>query len=204
MTDVQDSINYILQFTWPMLAICLVVISSLRLAYLLINKKEFILYKEVTLLIMIIYVLCLFQIVTYQDMFDSAFGSNFVPFREIFRYSIFSKSFFKNVIGNMLLFMPFGILTTYYIKNDKWWVSLVLLLLASFTIELTQLAIGRVFDIDDILLNVIGGMIGFYLFKLGKYILDRLPNSINNRKNKDIGSIILIIVVFIVLYKVVF
>ena len=98
MNEVQDSITYILQFTWPMLAICLVVLSSLRLAYLLINKKEFVLYKEVSLLIMIIYVLCLFQIVTYQDMFDSAFGSNFIPFKEIFRYNIFSKYFFDKAM----------------------------------------------------------------------------------------------------------
>ena len=204
MNGAIDGVNYILEFTWPMLAICLVVISSLRLADLLINKKEFVLYKEVTSLIMIIYILCLFQIVTYQDMFDSAFGSNFIPFREIFRYSVFSKAFFKNVIGNILLFLPFGLLTSYYIKNNKWWVSLLLLILSSFTIELTQLAIGRVFDIDDILLNILGGMIGFYLYKLGKIVVDKLPKSINNRNVKDIGSIILIILVFLYLSKVVF
>ena len=204
MNGAIDGVNYILEFTWPMLAICLVVISSLRLADLLINKKEFVLYKEVIALVMIIYILCLFQIVTYQDMFDSAFGSNFVPFREIFRYSVISKAFFKNVIGNILLFMPFGFLTSYYIRNNKWWVSFLLLTLSSFTIELTQLAIGRVFDIDDIILNIFGGMIGFYLYKLGKIILDKLPKSINNRSVKDIGSIILIILVFLYLSKVVF
>ena len=37
-------------------------------------------------------------------------------------------------------------------------------LLTSLTVELVQLKIGRSFDIDDILLNVVGSIIGFLLY----------------------------------------
>ena len=47
-----------------------------------------------------------------------------------------------------------------------------MVLIASLVIESTQLAIGRVFDVDDILLNVIGGMIGYLIYKS----LDKIGN----------------------------
>lgn len=43
---------------------------------------------------------------------------------------------------------------------------LFLSFIASLAIELTQLSIGRVFDVDDVILNVIGAVVGYYLYKL--------------------------------------
>ena len=48
--------------------------------------------------------------------------------------------------------------------------ALFLVLFASLSIELTQLFIGRVFDVDDILLNVLGGIIGYLFY----YILSKI------------------------------
>ena len=39
-------------------------------------------------------------------------------------------------------------------------------LIVSVAVESTQLMIGRVFDIDDILLNVVGGVLGHYCYIL--------------------------------------
>ena len=53
--------------------------------------------------------------------------------------------------------------------------------MASISIEVTQLVIGRVFDVDDILLNVFGGMIGFVLYRFIYKIAYLLPKFFRSR-----------------------
>ena len=89
---------------WPIITIITVIVCSLRIAYLIKNKEKFCFYKEIFMLLFIIYVMCLFEIVTLQDY---NYGlSNYIPFKEIFRYEIGSRLFIKNIIGNILLFLP--------------------------------------------------------------------------------------------------
>ena len=57
----------VLPDVWPMLIIISVIISSLRIAYLITKHKRFLLHKELIYFISIIYILCLFHIVTFQD-----------------------------------------------------------------------------------------------------------------------------------------
>lgn len=161
----------VLEMTWPMILISVVLLSSLRLAFLLKNKEQFILHKELLVLFFVIYILCLFQVVTFQDV--SNIGSNnFILFKEISRYDFGSRLFIKNIIGNVVMFMPYGFFAGYYLKRTNWKSILVLILVASFVIEVTQLVIGRVFDIDDILLNVSGGMVGYFVY----YCVDKFGN----------------------------
>ena len=95
---------------WPMLIIILVIICSLRITYLITRHKKFQLHKEIIALIFIVYILCLFHVVTFQD---NNYGvSNFIPFKEMFRYSIGSDKFIKNVLGNIMLFIPYGFLSS--------------------------------------------------------------------------------------------
>ena len=49
-------------------------------------------------------------------------------------------------------------------KSEKIYLPLVLTLIASISIELVQMSIGRVFDVDDIILNTIGGFLGGLIF----------------------------------------
>ena len=93
----------ILSNSWPMIFICSVIIVSMRTVWIIKEKKEVIFYKEILGLCFIIYVMCLFYVVTFQDVSWST--SNFIPFKEMFRYSIGSKLFFKNVLGNMIMFI---------------------------------------------------------------------------------------------------
>ena len=121
-----------------------------------------------------IYILCLFQVVTFQD--DSVWaGNNFIPFQEILRYNITSRLFWKNVVGNMLMFLPFGFFVSYYLKVEKVNLPFMLVLVTSLAIEIVQMMIGRVFDVDDIILNLIGGILGYFIYKLLKRIGEKLP-----------------------------
>jgi glycopeptide antibiotics resistance protein len=57
----------------------------------------------------------------------------------------------KNIIGNILLFVPYGFFSSYYLNNRKIGTNVLLCLIATFCIEAIQYYIGRVFDIDDII-----------------------------------------------------
>ena len=196
-----NTIQGVVNFTWPMIIISVVVIVSCRLSYIIKNKdkERFVFYKELLMLSFIIYILCLFQVVTFQDDVSWA-SNNFIPFNEIFRYSITSRLFIKNVIGNMLMFLPFGFFISYYLNNEKVWLTLFITVITSLAIELVQLTmVGRVFDVDDIILNVIGGVVGFYIYYLLSYIGDKVPSVFKSEWFLNIVSVIILIGVIILI-----
>lgn len=73
---------------------------------------------------------------------------------------------FKNVIGNMLLFLPFGLLLPLLSKPAGRYPLLILsAFLFSLFIESSQyLFASRIFDIDDMWLNITGAVIGRMIF----------------------------------------
>ena len=89
---------------------------------------------------------------------------NLVPFSEIFRYEFGTKMFNYNVLGNIIIFLPFGYLVGEYVNPKKIWPILITTFVTSLAIEFVQLQIGRSFDIDDIILNVAGGLLGYLLY----------------------------------------
>ena len=183
----------VLPDVWPMLIIILVIIVTLRITYFLTKKKRFQLHKEIIYLITIIYILCLFHVVTFQD---TNYGvSNFIPFKEIFRYDIGSPKFMRNVIGNIMLFIPYGFLASYLLKNKKFSVISILTIIVSLTIETVQYYIGRVFDIDDIILNFIGGISGFLIY-VG---LDAIKNKVKILRNDTVLDILIIIILALII-----
>ena len=144
-------------------------------------------------LISIIYILCLFHVVTFQDVNYGT--SNFVPFKEIFRYSFGSHKFIKNIVGNIMMFVPYGFLASYLLKNKKFSVILILTTVASLTIETVQYYIGRVFDVDDIILNLVGGILGFLMY-VG---LDAIKSKIKILRNDTVLDILIILILIIVI-----
>ena len=193
---IKQTFMEVLPDVWPMLIIITVILSSLRITYLITKHKKFLLHKEIIYLLAIIYILCLFHVVTFQDVNYGV--SNFTPFKEIFRYEFGTYKFFRNVVGNILLFVPFGFLSSYLLKNNKLGIATILTVIASLTIEVVQYYIGRVFDIDDIILNVIGGIVGFLVF-IG---LDAIRSKIKIFRNDTVLDILIIIfLVLIIVYS---
>ena len=193
---IKKTIMEVLPDVWPMLIIILVIVCSLRITYIITKHKKFLLHRELIYLISIIYLLCLFHVVTFQDINYGV--SNFIPFKEIFRYSFGSPKFMSNVLGNIMLFIPFGFLSSYLLKNRKFSIATILTLTASLTIETVQYYIGRVFDIDDIILNLIGGILGFLVY-IG---LDAIKNKVKIFKNDTVLDILIIIIlVLVILYS---
>ena len=182
---------------WPQLTIIIVIIVSVRLVAIKNSTRRFNFHEEFFNLLFIIYMLLLFELLTgTENKFGS--GYNIVPFVEIFRYEVGSKMFIYNVLGNILAFIPFGYFVSKYIKPKSIIQIFYLSIITSVTIELMPLQIGRSFDIDDILLNVIGGIIGYFIYASFKNIKKHLPSFF--QKDFIYNIISFIILIFIILY----
>lgn len=91
--------------------------------------------------------------------------SSFQDFLNIFR-----NSTIYTVLFNVVLTLPFGVYLRYLFKK-KWYHSLIYTLLLSLFFELTQLSglYGiyprpyRLFDVDDLMINTLGGLLGHAL-----------------------------------------
>ncbi len=174
-----DTLSDAIKNVWPMLVIFLVVLIAIRVSYIRINHEKFVFYKEFWNLIFVVYALLLFQLLTSTEM-NTTSGLNLVPFTEIFRYKIGSKLFMFNVVGNILIFVPFGYFVSSYVKATKISHILFISCITSLTVELVQLQIGRSLDIDDVLLNVVGSVLGFMLFIGLSAIKKHLPRFLQS------------------------
>ncbi|MGN0153389.1 MAG: VanZ family protein [Lachnospiraceae bacterium] len=103
----------------------------------------------------------------------SQYRYNLVPFREIIRFVKYRSyiDFFSvvvNLIGNVVAFMPFGALIRWVVdKKMRWYQAMGYTFLFSLCVELLQLtAKVGVFDVDDLILNTIGGLLGFFVYYL--------------------------------------
>lgn len=179
---------------WPMLTIFLVIIATVRIAAIRSNNEKFVFYKEFTNLLFIVYVLLLYELLTRSEL-NRISGYNLAPFTEIFRYKIGSNAFYINVIGNIVLFIPFGYFISSYIKPKKILPILVVSAISSATIEFVQLCIGRSFDVDDIILNSLGAICGFLIYVALNAIKKYLPSIFG----KDIVYNILCVIILILI-----
>lgn len=191
-----DTLSNAIKDIWPMLVIFLVVIIAIRLSYIRINHERFVFYKEFLNLIFIVYVLLLFQLLTSTEM-NANSGLNLVPFTEIFRYEVGSKLFIFNVIGNIIIFIPFGYFVSGYVKASKVSHILFISVITSLTVELVQLQIGRSFDIDDIMLNVVGSIIGFLLFIGLTAIKKHLPRFFQSDLFYNVLCVVLFVIILV-------
>lgn len=66
--------------------------------------------------------------------------------------------------GNIGMFLPIGFCTALLWRKHHWWKSVLVGFGSSVTIEFVQFFIGRSTDIDDVILNTAGALLGYGLF----------------------------------------
>lgn len=114
-----------------------------------------------------------FRIVLY-DWYGSA---NFVPFASI--YQLISETApavaVWNVLGNIVLFVPFGLLLPLlFDRMQHFWSFLWRIFIVSAGIEMLQIFTrARAVDVDDVILNALGASIGFGLLSVLRPLLAR-------------------------------
>lgn len=111
---------------------------------------------------------------------------NVIPFRSIHEYvrSFMENSMSKNIIitnlvGNFIMMMPFAVMMFLLFKRfERWSTMFIFLFGVVVLIEIIQ-QITRLgtFDVDDIILNTLGGMLAYAIVK-NKYV-KRLLHKLN-------------------------
>ncbi len=95
-----------------------------------------------------------------------------IPFQTIDVYSTqvikYDKlEFVKNIFGNIILFIPYGFLGILYPKLNQFkWLFVAFFIIINI-IEFSQYYFKRGFaDVDDVILNTTGVIIGFFVYKI--------------------------------------
>lgn len=133
-------------------------------------------------LILILYSVILIKIMVFKDVPTIRVGhlmlnfggtnagqhANFLPFATIVPYLLGYKGWIIagiNLGGNIALLVPLGLLLPFVYQNITWRKNLVLAVGAGLAIETMQtvLRVG-IFDIDDVILNALGVMLGYWAF----------------------------------------
>ncbi len=192
-----DTLKYTLINTWPMLTLFIVILTVVRLSNVIINKEKFVFYQDFYRLLGILYILLLYYLLLTTE--GASRGVNFIPFTEMTRYSFGSKSFFYNVIGNIALFIPFGFFVTGTVKAKKLSEITIITIIISLTAELIQYRIGRAFDVDDIILNTTGSILGFAIYSGISGIASKLPKFLQNNIFYNILAVLVLIGIVLLL-----
>lgn len=158
--------------------VCFITLGIINLD---IKDKKFLSFVGCLLSLMFIISICFFPFPYQDELLESmisnneGLSNNFIPFCTIISilkdtityhsYIILCYQFF----GNIILFIPLGFSSFYYFKNNKRFLRTVCFsLLISFFVEAEQglfnsmLRVNyRSVDIDDIILNTMGGILGY-------------------------------------------
>lgn len=151
--------------------------------------------KHLILILFIIYSLLLIWTIMLKcnlligDLYFGFRGITLIPFKNILNGGITFNEILIEILGNILTFIPLGILLGLSIKNKKLIVLIVVGVSLFFEILQYVLAFGSS-DITDIIFNTLGGLIGFliYLFLIRKIKI----------KTLNVCLIVLIIIGFLI------
>ena len=109
-------------------------------------------------------------------------------FRDVKRFIIYRDQLgafavFANLAGNILIFVPYGFFISMASRSRGFFKTLFFSMGLSLCVEITQL-FSRVgsFDVDDILLNTVGGVVGYIIFLICNAI--RRKHYARNRKKR--------------------
>lgn len=112
---------------------------------------------------------------------------NFIPFHTLYQYFYstnvnvddWGSVSLLNITANLLLFSPIGFFVPILWKEKNRLKTILLLgLLVTIFVESIQYFIGRSTDIDDVILNTVGVIIGFGFFRI--FRLSPLKRTVKN------------------------
>lgn len=113
---------------------------------------------------LILFATILFVPITFQP---ENYILNIKPFNWIGTVNSFEQ-FVVEKVPNIMLFIPLGFfIPTVLIKKRKFYQVILISFAMTFSVEFFQYFIGRSSDIDDIITNLLGAMIGYAIFKIG-------------------------------------
>lgn len=132
--------------------------------YRILGKVMFVLY-----IAFLVYFLCFAEWYGRTEP-SEGYRYNLVLFKEIMRFIEYREELgvfavFANLFGNILIFVPYGFFISMASTSRGVFQTLFYSFALSLGVEIFQL-FARVgsFDVDDLLLNTLGGVLGYILF----------------------------------------
>ena len=112
---------------------------------------------------------------------------NLIPFRTItmfLRMLLDGERFDPtvNLLGNILLFLPLGFFPALLFRQVGWCKILLIGFGYSGGCEAVQYFIGRNCDVDDLMLNVLGVILGFWLYRILAHHFPKAGSAFHCRK----------------------
>lgn len=148
------------------------VIIPFLIVYVLLNRKQKSLPHFLLALIFALYIFAIYHLTNTGTLYDllrndltyTSEFANFIPFS----MTIDSVGYIQNI----LLFIPFGMLCPLFTKKSYGIVYIFTGFLFSLLIECSQLLNNRSSDVDDLIMNTSGAIIGYIVYKfiLKKFI----------------------------------
>ncbi len=173
-------IDYLLDMM-PYMLIAVPVYIVARFVFVKVKKKQINLLHEIILFIFVVFLVGLasqtiipkfeFGVNGFNIVDDGIHKTNLIPFKVLYEtyYEVFVNGYINyfliNFLGNIILFIPFGLIIPllWKLSTKK---TLFIGFCSSLLIEFTQLFLARGTDIDDLILNTTGTLLGILLFKL--------------------------------------
>lgn len=114
-----------------------------------------------------------------RDLIGALFHSQFIPFKTISEYLLGGGNVnisLRNLLGNLIGFMPLGFFLPVLSSKFKKLRKIVITSFGtSLTFESVQLIVGvGSFDVDDLIMNTLGAVFGYFAFRSLLYIAKRL------------------------------
>lgn len=149
------------------------------------KEKSEKLVKVIAWIIFTMYIVMLFYFMFFSERYGrtishDTYNYNLEPFKEIKRFWKYREllgveSVFMNLVGNVAGFIPFGIMLPFLNRRrENFFLVTLLTFEFSILIEVTQLMTrAGSFDVDDLILNTIGGSLGYLIYVLMKRLRKR-------------------------------
>lgn len=141
--------------------------------------------------IFIVYLVATVHLTVGLQVFELAipkyfFQPNFIPFiQTITDMNANFNGVLVQVIYNICLFIPFGILLPMVFKKQTWSFLKIIIVgfITSLVIEILQFFTGRFCDIDDVIVNTIGTLAGFAIYSMIRYLYKKRIAGLHKGEN---------------------
>lgn len=139
------------------------------------SQKEVKRFRALGKVLFVLYIGFLLYFLIFSDWYGRAgvseeYRYNLILFKEIKRFIEYREELgafavFTNLVGNILIFVPYGFFISMASSARGFFMTFFYSFGLSFCVEVFQL-LTRVgsFDVDDLFLNTLGGVLGYILF----------------------------------------
>lgn len=146
--------------------VLLIIVFILCVAFFIILERDKSIKYSVWLLFVEYMFLLFCSTVLYRPLAEGT-NYNFIPFWSYNSIIDGNSMLIAENIMNIIVFLPIGLLLPILFNGTNWWKGVLICGCISVMIETMQLFFRRGFsEIDDIMHNMLGGMIGYGLYKL--------------------------------------